>query len=50
MNQEQQDEIEVLSSIFPDEFELISSSPYSFKIHLIPSDGKEKHGKLVHIS
>ena len=38
------EEIEVLQSIFPEEFELISDSPSepSFKLHLSPSD-EEKH-------
>ena len=45
--QDQNDEIEVLMSIFPDEFESISNDPpISFKLLLRPNSGtNECHGK-----
>ena len=44
--QEQNDEIEVLMSIFPDEFQIISNeSPISFKLLLKPNaEPEECHG------
>lgn len=43
--QEQNDEIDVLMSIFPDEFEQISTEPTSFKLSLKPNSGTEdNHG------
>lgn len=47
MQQEQNDEIEVLKSIFPDEFELVSENPWSFKLYLSPNPGSssDNHGK-----
>lgn len=48
MEQEQSDEIEVLQSIFPEEFELVSPSPWTFKIHLVPNPGgKDNHGNFL---
>jgi len=46
MEQEQSDEIEVLQSIFPDEFELVNQTPWIFKIHLVPNPGNQdnNHG------
>lgn len=52
MNTEQLEEIEVLNSIYPEEFELLppleSTNEPSIKIHLVPgsSDGKV-HGNDV---
>ena len=44
--QEQNDEIDVLMSIFPDEFEQISTEPTSFKLSLKPNSGTEdNHGE-----
>ena len=43
---EQNDEIEVLSSIFPSEMQIISSKPHKFRIHISPNPGGEdNHGK-----
>jgi RWD domain len=41
---EQAEEIEVLQSIFPTEFELKSTNPNIFQIHLAPA-ADEAHGK-----
>jgi hypothetical protein len=42
-NDDQTDEIEVLQSIFPDEYEQLET-PNKFKIHINPG-GDEVHGK-----
>ena len=53
-NSDQLEEIEVLSSIYPSEFELLppadDSTLTNFKIHLVPSttDGKH-HGILLYL-
>jgi hypothetical protein len=48
MEQEQSDEIEVLMSIFPEEFELISKNPWEFKLHLSAKPGsKDNHGIVI---
>jgi hypothetical protein len=44
---EQSDEVEVLKSIFPDEFEELGAEPWHFKLHLKPNDGSEEHGKKL---
>ena len=46
MVEEQQEEIEALEAIYPDEFTLIDSSPPCYKIHLVPdpnSDDNDNH-------
>lgn len=44
------DEVEVLSSIFAEEFQLLSDSPYQFTIDLFPAvDDDQKHGNLQYI-
>ena len=43
---EQSDEIEVLMSIFPSEFELLSTNPNIFQIKILPCGNDEvNHGK-----
>lgn len=46
--EEQSEEIEVLSSIFPDELEVISTSPNSIRINLQPNPTgqEENHGNI----
>ena len=45
MSSEQQDEIEALQAIYPDEFQQLTESPLSYKIHLKPNPGNENnHG------
>lgn len=44
---EQYEEIEVLSSIFPDEFELVSNNPNNFKILLKPNQDDEENFVMV---
>jgi hypothetical protein len=48
MDGEQGEEVEVLGSIFPDEFVLVSDSPIRFAIALKPVQGgseEENHGE-----
>ena len=43
MSEEQSEEIEVLMSIFPDEFEHISDNPIKFKLQLVPNPGSDNN-------
>lgn len=45
--EEQNEEIEVLTSIFPDELEILGTDPHQFKIHLVPNPGtSDNHGEI----
>ena len=50
MNEEQQEEIEALEAIYPDEFTLIDSSPPGYKIHLVPDPNSDDCDNHVGIS
>ena len=45
---EQNDEVEALQAIYPEEFVLTSMTPLMFKIHLRPNPTTDNHGKISH--
>jgi hypothetical protein len=50
--EEQAEEIEVLTSIFPEELEIVAVAPHTFKIHLVPNPGADdNHGQpqILHL-